>query len=115
MELMVSNRACPSNVLCTKCKKQRRENYRKANPKKKYFKDLTCTICNKKFQGYFYDVVKTCSDKCRSYAKNGVRTYQNGSRKPSWYFCKEQEKDVLLESSWEVEIAKLLDQHINTK
>lgn len=52
---------------------------------------------------------KTCSNMCKTIASNGIRTYQNGSRKPSWYFCKEQQKDVLLESSWEVEIAKLLD------
>lgn len=52
---------------------------------------------------------KTCSNECRVQASIGVRTYQNGSRKPQWYFNKCENKEVLLDSSWEIEIAKLLD------
>ncbi len=54
---------------------------------------------------------KTCSNECRVQASIGVRTYQNGSRKPQWYFNKWENKEVLLDSSWEVEIAKLLDKN----
>lgn len=69
-----------------------------------------CTICDSVFfVKSKSSPKKTCSAKCRTLACNGIRTYQNGSRKPSWYFCKDQNKNVLLESSWEVEIAKYLD------
>jgi hypothetical protein len=53
---------------------------------------------------------KTCSYECRIIACTQNRTYQNGSRKPIWYFNKYQNKSVLLDSSWEVRIAKLLDE-----
>lgn len=53
---------------------------------------------------------KTCSDLCKSKAVHCNRTYQNGSRKPVWYFNVHQNKNILLESSWEVKIATLLDQ-----
>lgn len=39
------------------------------------------------------------------------RTYQNGKRKLTKYFNISQNKSVTLESSWEVEIAELLDKH----
>jgi hypothetical protein len=85
----------------------------KINLKRKckiYYKN--CKICNNLFVAALdkknYERI-TCGDMCRTIASNSIRTYQNGSRKPSWYFCKEQQKNVLLESSWEVEIAKLLD------
>lgn len=70
----------------------------------------SCSMCNSTFfVKQKSSPKKTCSTKCRSLACNGIRTYQNGSRKPSWYFCKEQNKNVLLESSWEVEVANYLD------
>jgi len=72
-----------------------------------------CKVCNNLFiaasvKGNLER--KTCSDTCKSIASVGIRTYQNGSRKPSWYFNKHQNKDVLLDSSWEVIVAKRLDE-----
>jgi hypothetical protein len=54
---------------------------------------------------------KTCSQECAVDAQVRNRTYQNGSRKPSYYFNKNTEKEVLLESSWEVKTAKFLDKN----
>jgi hypothetical protein len=51
----------------------------------------------------------TCSEKCKINACVKNRTYQNGSRKPVWYFNKNENKQVLLESSWEVTTAENLD------
>lgn len=69
----------------------------------------TCKICNRIFITQSWKSRKTCSKKCRVIASTQNRTYQNGSRKPSWYFNKWEDKKVLLESSWEVKIAELLD------
>lgn len=52
----------------------------------------------------------TCSRECAIYLSVGNRTYQNGSRKPVCYFNITENKDVLLESSWEVKVAEKLDQ-----
>lgn len=52
---------------------------------------------------------KTCSDKCKIDAQVKNRTYQNGSRNPSYYFNSNTQEEVLLESSWEVRTAVLLD------
>ena len=70
----------------------------------------TCKIC-KRFAlvNYKQNQRKTCSRKCQTIASTSIRTYQNGSRKTTWYFNKYQNKDVLLESSWEVKTAELLD------
>jgi hypothetical protein len=46
----------------------------------------------------------TCSDDCKLIAKTN-RTYLNGSRKTIYY------KDVVLESSWELELAIFLDEN----
>lgn len=53
---------------------------------------------------------KTCSEECKIEAQVGERTYQNGSRKPEYYYNENTDKEVLLESSWEVEVAELLDE-----
>lgn len=53
---------------------------------------------------------KTCSRKCGTTSMMSSRTYQNGSRKPSWYYNQYMNKEVLLDSSWEVQIATLLDE-----
>ncbi len=69
-----------------------------------------CSICNRfALVNYKQKQRKTCSKECQTIASTSIRTYQNGSRKTTWYFNKYQNKDVLLESSWEVEIASLLD------
>lgn len=71
---------------------------------------LTCKVCGKiTTQGASGKDKKTCGDRdCKTYASTKNRTYQNGSRKPVWYFNPFEGKEVLLESSWEVEIADLL-------
>ena len=69
-----------------------------------------CKICNTLFTKKSSDKARTtCSKSCRTTASTTGRTYQNGSRKPSYYYNRWQQKDVLLESSWEIEIAKFLD------
>ncbi len=68
-----------------------------------------CKICGNNLL-YEYRHRKTCSQKCRVHASTKNRTYQNGSRKPVWYFNRNENKEVLLESSWEVRIAKHLDE-----
>ena len=98
-----------------KIKKFNKENpnhhntYLKPNASCKLF-EHTCKIC-KRFAlvNYKQNQRKTCSRKCQTIASTSIRTYQNGSRKTTWYFNKYQNKDVLLESSWEVKTAELLD------
>lgn len=72
---------------------------------------LTCSVCNKLV------VLKgrkpyrtTCSRECKIHASVGNRTYTNGRRLNIYYYNKYEQKEVLLESSWEHEIAKWLDQ-----
>ncbi len=68
-----------------------------------------CKICNDAFVSIKrYPSNLTCSKKCRVYAQIGIRTYQNGSRKPVWFFNPYENKKVLLESSWEVKVAENL-------
>lgn len=54
---------------------------------------------------------KTCSKECQVHASVGNRTYPNGRRLNIYYFNKTANKIVLLESSWEKEIAEFLDAH----
>lgn len=69
-----------------------------------------CIICNNLFVVWYRTKAKkTCSKDCRTHASIGLRPYQNGSRKPEWYFNKWENKKVLLESSWEIKVAKELD------
>lgn len=72
------------------------------NPKK-------CKICNSTIN-YENRYRKTCSDECKIIACVKIRTYQNGSRKTLWYFNKNENKNVLLESSWELKFAQFLDE-----
>ena len=74
----------------------------------------TCTGCGQLFiascakKNYEH---KTCGKPiCRSLASVGNRTYPNGRRKLFKYFNKHQNKEVLLESSWELDLAKFLDE-----
>lgn len=71
------------------------------NPKK-------CKICNSDIC-YEKRHRKTCCDECNIIACVKIRTYQNGSRKTIWYFNKNENKNVLLESSWELKFAEFLD------
>lgn len=69
-----------------------------------------CKICNSSFYHRGHSPGRiTCSRECNIIASTSNRNYQNGSRKPMWYFNKNQGKDVLLESSWELKVAELLD------
>lgn len=52
---------------------------------------------------------KTCSRECQTKAIFKNRGYQNGSRKTYKYYNKYINKEVILESSWELKVAKLLD------
>lgn len=53
---------------------------------------------------------KTCSKECQIHAQVGHRTYINGRRKNIYYQTISGET-VLLESSWELEIAQFLDEN----
>jgi len=73
--------------------------------------DHTCKICGKhRLVGYKESQRKTCSRECQIVASVSIRPYQNGSRKTTWYYNIHQQKEVLLESSWEVKTAQLLDE-----
>lgn len=69
-----------------------------------------CVSCQKTFVvrtwGSYSN--KTCSDECRTYAKTANRTYQNGSRKPVRFFNPYEDKEVILDSSWEKRVAEYL-------
>jgi hypothetical protein len=71
---------------------------------------IDCKVCHKK-QYVTWDKKKwqTCGDShCKVIASTGTRNYQNGSRKPAWFFNPYEQKEVLLESSWEVKVAEHL-------
>jgi len=72
--------------------------------------EFTCPICNGTFlMPYTKRFRKTCgADDCKIQASVGVRSYQNGSRKPVWFYNPYEGKEVLLDSSWEVKTAELL-------
>lgn len=68
-----------------------------------------CVVCSSEFSvGGKRTKNKTCTKRCATIASTKFRTYQNGSRKTTWFFNPNENKDVLLESSWEVRIAELL-------
>lgn len=74
----------------------------------------SCKVCKKVFcynvkQGSRKEVRKTCSEQCKVQAITGDRKYINGKKTGSLYFNRFENKNVFLDSSWEVEIAKLLD------
>jgi hypothetical protein len=69
---------------------------------------LKCKVCEKDFYRRGYTSQLTCSKTCRTKASIGMRTYQNGSRKPVWFFNPYEDKEVLLESSWEIAVAEAL-------
>lgn len=61
-----------------------------------------CKVCGSKIE-YKKRHRKTCSEKCRIIAST-KRTYRNGSRKTIEY------NGIILESSWELKLAKWLDE-----
>jgi len=72
--------------------------------------DLFVRGCAKKKKTGFGLERTTCNRECKIEAQVGERTYQNGSRKPEYYYNKNSDDEVLLESSWEVRIAEKLDE-----
>lgn len=66
------------------------------------FENRICKVCNILFKIRISSPKKTCSRICRITASTS-RTYRNGSRKTIYY------NGIILESSWELEIAQLLD------
>lgn len=68
-----------------------------------------CSICQCEFTYQSKAKRKTCSKTCQVHASVGCRSYRNGRRKIFFYYNKYQEKEVLLESSWELVVAKHLD------
>lgn len=111
----------PKHIRCNSCKKlkintkpkvisttTKRKIKRTRIPRIRKQHLITCKIC-KNTVLLNNKNAKTCgARKCKTVASVGQRTYQNGSRKPVWYYNKHQGKDVLLDSSWEVRIADLL-------
>lgn len=81
------------------------------NPSYSYVRFKTCTVCEKPFvvKAWKQNSRKTCSRECQIHASVGNRTYLNGKRLNIYYFNKHENREVLLESSWELEIAKFLD------
>lgn len=67
-----------------------------------------CEQCGKIFYSHRYRGRKNCSKACSTIAVTRYRTYQNGSRKTTWFFNPYENKEVLLESSWEVRLAEFL-------
>lgn len=87
------------------------ENYIRKNPTCSVILN-TCIICNKKFYTKGKTQTrKTCgSNSCIIHSKVGNRPYINGRRKLFYYFNKHQDKKVLLESTWEFDLATWLDE-----
>ena len=79
--------------------------------RKKHEKVLhICAICGIKRYAEFVDRGrKTCgSEACIVHAKVGIRTLPNGRRKLFWVYNPTESREVLLESSWELELAHFL-------
>lgn len=74
---------------------------------------IQCQNCSKPFivkNWQTSNLRKTCSKHCATHLSVGVRSYPNGRRKITWYYNQYQNQEVLLESSWEVDLAKWLDE-----
>lgn len=72
--------------------------------------EITCAVCGcKKLVRARQKYRKTCSPECKMTASIANRTYQNGKKKLIKYYNKWIDKEVNLESSWELTIAEMLD------
>jgi hypothetical protein len=76
---------------------------------KKY--KITCKVCNSIIEvTHKKKEWKTCGkSECKIQASIYDRSYRNKHRKNVKYFCKELDKEITLESSWEVKLAEWLD------
>jgi predicted nucleic acid-binding Zn ribbon protein len=70
-----------------------------------------CKICDKGITHRGSKPSKlTCSRDCQIIASTGLKTYQNGRKKLFKYFNIHQNKIITLESSFELKLAKFLDE-----
>ena len=81
----------------------------------KNFSDVTlniCACCGKEFYTSSWKTKKSCgSRECKIHLSVGIRNYPNGRRKLFYYYNMHQEKEVLLESTWEYLLATWLDEN----
>lgn len=72
-----------------------------------------CGCCHKIFYTKTWsNSKKSCgSNECKTHLSVGIRTYKNGRRKIFYYFNKHQNKEILLESTWEYNLAIWLDEN----
>lgn len=94
---------------------RKRSNYigpKEVKPKFTKIIESKCINCNKIFFQRPYINRKTCSKLCKEQAKSSSSGF--GSLKITKYFNKHENKTICLQSSWELEIAKILD-NLNIK
>jgi len=82
-------------------------NYDKIERNYKYI----CKCCGDEYRLDVYPsrARKTCSRECQTKLIFENKSYHNGSRKTYKYFNKFINEEVILESSWELKVAELLD------
>lgn len=73
---------------------------------KRSCKNPNCAI---EFECERWKAKKFCSSKCASYNNGGLRP--NCGKKGEWYFNKHQDKNVYLDSTWEISFAQWLDKN----
>lgn len=80
------------------------------DPIQKNYK-YSCSYCGEEYRLNIYPskARKTCSRECMIKLIFNDRKYNNGSRKTFYYYNKFINKNVILESSWEVKLAEFLD------
>lgn len=87
---------------------KRANNYDSINGNYVYY----CSYCGGEYRTKHYPSItrKTCSRACQTRATFENRSYQNGSRRVIYYFNKNTNETVVLESSWELKVAEKLDE-----
>ena len=111
---------CSSKKYCDNCKhtvnvennKLHIKNYKERNagkPLNRVSYEKSCVICNEKFLRFSKNI-KTCSSKCKSALLSKLST-QNPNCGGETNYKRFIYNDVIFDSSWEVEIAKFLDEH----
>lgn len=66
-----------------------------------------CLACQQEFVIERWKNVRCCSKKCGAKNNGGYRP--NSGKHGKWYFCKDMNREVYLDSTWEVEYASWLD------
>jgi hypothetical protein len=102
-----------SKKICNRCRIPRKVKKIKYNTdyrhRDSYKCWITCKICQKTV--FMAKHRLTCSRECQTIASVKIRSYPNGTRKPTWYFNKFENKEVELDSSWEVKLADWLTEN----